>query len=176
MALITCPECGKEISDKAPACIHCGYPIKKENHYQGIEHLIYKPNKYYGVKLFNQLYMSSNAKQIISSIQVLSGYHTGEILADGLSKERAEILLEYINGSGGQGAIFADDYSTSENIKLSRFIDSRLDSNAPLSCPKCGSTSVSVGQRGYSTFWGFWGSNNTMNRCAKCGFKWQPIK
>ena len=27
MALIKCPECGKEISDKASACIHCGYPL-----------------------------------------------------------------------------------------------------------------------------------------------------
>ncbi len=27
MALITCPECGKEISDKAPACPHCGNPM-----------------------------------------------------------------------------------------------------------------------------------------------------
>lgn len=27
MALIKCPECGKEISDKAPNCIHCGYPL-----------------------------------------------------------------------------------------------------------------------------------------------------
>ena len=27
MALIRCPECGKEISDKASACIHCGYPL-----------------------------------------------------------------------------------------------------------------------------------------------------
>lgn len=27
MALIKCPECNKEISDKAPACIHCGYPL-----------------------------------------------------------------------------------------------------------------------------------------------------
>ena len=26
MALIKCPECGKEISDKASACIHCGCP------------------------------------------------------------------------------------------------------------------------------------------------------
>lgn len=27
--LINCPECGKEISDKALKCIHCGYPIKE---------------------------------------------------------------------------------------------------------------------------------------------------
>lgn len=28
MALIRCPECGKEISDQTPACIYCGYPLK----------------------------------------------------------------------------------------------------------------------------------------------------
>jgi len=35
MALIKCNECGKEISDKATNCIHCGCPIeefkKKDN-------------------------------------------------------------------------------------------------------------------------------------------------
>lgn len=30
MALIKCPECGKEISDKSSTCIHCGYPIQNE--------------------------------------------------------------------------------------------------------------------------------------------------
>ena len=29
MGLIKCPECGKEISDKADVCIGCGVPIKK---------------------------------------------------------------------------------------------------------------------------------------------------
>lgn len=29
MALIKCPECGKEISDKAQTCIHCGYPLSE---------------------------------------------------------------------------------------------------------------------------------------------------
>lgn len=29
MSIIKCPECGKEISDKSPQYIHCGYPIKK---------------------------------------------------------------------------------------------------------------------------------------------------
>src|SRR6476619_5935030 len=27
MPLIECPDCGKQISDAAPACIHCGRPI-----------------------------------------------------------------------------------------------------------------------------------------------------
>ena len=29
MALIKCPECGKEISDKASICVNCGYPISE---------------------------------------------------------------------------------------------------------------------------------------------------
>lgn len=29
MALINCPECGKQISDKAKTCIFCGYPIQE---------------------------------------------------------------------------------------------------------------------------------------------------
>lgn len=28
MALIKCPECGKEISNKSEICVHCGYSIK----------------------------------------------------------------------------------------------------------------------------------------------------
>jgi hypothetical protein len=27
--LISCPECGKMVSDKSEICIHCGYPIKE---------------------------------------------------------------------------------------------------------------------------------------------------
>lgn len=30
MALITCPECEKEISDKVTACPHCGYPFSED--------------------------------------------------------------------------------------------------------------------------------------------------
>jgi Uncharacterised protein family UPF0547. len=31
MALINCPECGKEISDKVTTCPHCGYPFEQSN-------------------------------------------------------------------------------------------------------------------------------------------------
>lgn len=30
MALINCPECGRQISDQAKNCIDCGYPVKQE--------------------------------------------------------------------------------------------------------------------------------------------------
>ncbi len=30
MALIKCPECGKDVSDTAKSCIHCGYVLKEE--------------------------------------------------------------------------------------------------------------------------------------------------
>ena len=41
-------------------------------------------------------------------------------------------------------------------------------------CPKCGSTQITTGQRGYSFFSGFLGSNKTVNRCANCGYSWKP--
>lgn len=54
MALINCPECGKEISDKAKVCINCGYPISREDNKQfdnvnylviyHIEHLYSSPD------------------------------------------------------------------------------------------------------------------------------------
>lgn len=29
MTLISCPECGKQVSDRADSCPNCGYPISK---------------------------------------------------------------------------------------------------------------------------------------------------
>lgn len=36
MALIKCPECGKEVSDKAKVCIQCGCKLHKEQSVLGI--------------------------------------------------------------------------------------------------------------------------------------------
>lgn len=43
-----------------------------------------------------------------------------------------------------------------------------------LRCPKCGSVSITTGQKGYSLLTGFLGSNKTVNRCGNCGYKWTP--
>ncbi len=36
MALIKCPECGKEVSNKSNICIHCGFPISSLSEKTGI--------------------------------------------------------------------------------------------------------------------------------------------
>lgn len=43
-----------------------------------------------------------------------------------------------------------------------------------LTCPKCGSTAITTGERGYSFLTGFLGSGQTVNRCGNCGHKWKP--
>ncbi len=40
MALIKCPECGKELSDKANTCIHCGCPIEQKKQCEECGHLL----------------------------------------------------------------------------------------------------------------------------------------
>lgn len=49
MALIKCPECGKEISDKANSCPSCGFPIqqkiKNEKNVSGKEHKLIKKQR-----------------------------------------------------------------------------------------------------------------------------------
>lgn len=67
------------------------------------------------------------------------------------------------------------------NLKMSQFRNqveqqksSKTKSANTIKCPKCGSTNISTGARGYSIVTGFWGSGQTVNRCANCGHKWKP--
>ncbi len=57
--------------------------------------------------------------------------------------------------------------------KLIAWKTQELMKNTP-HCPKCGSTAVVIGTRGYSVVTGFIGSGDTMNRCGNCGHKWKP--
>lgn len=43
-----------------------------------------------------------------------------------------------------------------------------------LRCPKCGSTNITTGARGFSFWTGFIGASKTVNRCGNCGHTWKP--
>ncbi len=117
MALIKCPECGREVSDKAQACIHCGCPLNDE----------------------------IDMKSMYNKVCPVCG----------LEREGSELKCRFCKL----------EFSKIQNIKLD---------TSRVYCPRCKSTSITTGARGFSFLSGFIGSNKTVNRCAKCGYTWQP--
>lgn len=69
MALIKCNECGKEISDKAKTCIHCGNPIREEK---------IKSNIKKGIKTKSPLFI----KIIIIIVSIIVGLNILAFLID----------------------------------------------------------------------------------------------
>ena len=93
MALIKCPECGQSVSDKATACIHCGFPLDKINTdiisktYSVF--LRYTNNPYILIKLLVDTFgIETNEAQKFNKV-------TGDAIFSGLSKENADFLPNY---------------------------------------------------------------------------------
>lgn len=70
-----------------------------------------------------------------------------------------------------------DDDPIEYELKIAQFREiaerKKIEDSKPR-CPKCGSTSITAGQKGYSFWTGFLGSNKTVNRCSNCGHTWKP--
>lgn len=144
MALIKCPECNREISDRSKACIYCGYPIKEDR----------------------------NEKCIINGIE----YDLSFILDESYSKlYKVRDLIQISHCSLSDAKCVVEKIIESKEIPKMLYLkkQERGESNK-VKCPKCGSTSITAGQRGYSLLTGFVGSGKTVNRCANCGHKWKP--
>ena len=161
MALINCPECGKEISDKSKQCIHCGYPLtndEKDGSYTVILNNagVNKPLVIRCVREINNMDLLP-AKQIVDRVPV--------ILAYDISYEKAIAIHNKLSQAGA--SVSMRNY----NEKDARVY---IESANEIHCPRCGSNQITTGQRGFSIWTGFLGSNKTMNRCAKCGHSWQP--
>lgn len=146
MSLIKCPECGKEISNKSKQCIYCGFPIDNPN--------ICILN---GIKQDLSFLVDGSCDSLDAIIKInkLTGscYETAYEIVDKIQQEKK--------------------IPTVLNIKTK---DEYIKQQTTPRCPKCGSTAITAGQRGYSLLTGFIGSGKTMNRCANCGYKWEPGK
>lgn len=157
MALIKCPECGGNVSDKAPACIHCGYPLQnvKPITIEDKFNVVLINSGKYGVSLLKQVQALTGLS--LASAKELIDYAPNTIV-ENISKQEAERVKEDLQKMGATIEIEA----------------SSIRKERPLSCPRCGSQNVTTGKRGYSIVTGFLGSNKTTNRCGKCGHSWQP--
>ena len=78
MALIKCPECGKKVSDKANACIHCGYPLDEEEDFHIGRHSLIDEDTLIGEirKIRDNALKSMEEKEVRSPFPLFGyGYH-----------------------------------------------------------------------------------------------------
>lgn len=150
MAIINCPECKKQISNLARQCIHCGCPIQKENVciIDGKEFDLSE----YKTEIINSKPLSNATRDEIAN----SIFYYVRII----SFKASEKIVDIIEETGEVPSSFDVNYMKRNINKVS--------------CPKCSSTQITTGSRGYSLAWGFIGAGKTVNRCAKCGYKWEP--
>ena len=84
-------------------------------------------------------------------------------------------IIQYTNQMNAVNAKAEEESQKRYNEYLAKKKAEEEEKNT-IRCPKCGSTQITTGQRGYSLFSGFLGSNKTVNRCAACGYSWKPSK
>ena len=174
MALINCPECGKQISDKAPACIHCGYPIQTE---QAVLTSISNSKKVV-IPSFSEF--SQQKIPAIKVVREVMGLGLAEakefveqsapyiVVKDGLSQNQANLIAQKFQAVNVDVRIYDSDAPVN-------FASSAKDKNI-ICCPQCGSTEYHAGARGFSIVTGFIGSGKTVLTCLQCGHRWKPRK
>ena len=191
MALVSCPECKNEISEYAENCPTCGFPLKKfieENNFSDISGVLICPKC---AKVYNGWNLKYELPQKLvceycNTILVQTNESTEEIYKlsaklpdDDFNKKCIGLAKKYGNDQFDNEENQNMLEKRSEHIQNSiekyelRKQQSQQSSNLP-HCPKCGSTAITAGQRGYSLLTGFLGSNKTVNRCANCGYTWKP--
>ena len=185
--LIKCPECGGSVSDKAPACIHCGFPLSNIHN----KNICLVDGQEYDMTHFKELYdtLSKEAQK---------GFYKENI--EGFWNPRACVKISYPESFDEYAKITNEInqsvrkhfgwWDQNNNAYLGyKFITTCIDHNfqyfefntadipdpsKTVHCPKCGSTSVTTEERGYSIMWGVLGSTKKKNLCQKCGYTWWP--
>lgn len=221
MALINCPECGKEISDTSEFCAQCGFDLlyhteslrldrEIEAELIRYESTIEKPQQIFSLSDLGE-YRNARPALIICLIAAIGFLIScpvfflmyeinGAIIAllcgiaflyyylkqtgkyKTLLHEKQERIQRQIDGfeyfkqeriESYKSTLVSRKQKTLDNLRSRNTVDNEKTSNS-VYCPKCKSTQISTGSRGYSMVTGFIGSGKTVNRCARCGHKWTP--
>ena len=176
MALIKCPECGKEVSDKAEVCIHCGYPLLKHATQNNIKKniCVYQNNEYDLTDLVEYIRLHADkekrqlptpkeqgeARKILYDIMHLDGVSLNELIGYICNYDHVPDF-EYVP-SGNPWKYY---YKKPKCLQ---------EDSSKITCPKCGSSSIATTNKGFSFFTGLLGSGTPMNVCQSCGHRWKP--
>ena len=146
MALIKCPECGKDVSDKASACIHCGCPIEKQE--VASYTITFKGYKSKWDSLYaNELRKTLESKFRISQDEAMKiAFSSNYVVASRISEDNAKWIASLFEPNKGVTSIEKTNESINEelNTKYNKL------SGKILVCPRCDSQNVTTGARGYN--------------------------
>ena len=179
MALINCPECNRQISDKAITCPHCGFPLAHNKLNNAKLNNINKTS--YDIVLVSIQINGDNKIKVVRFLRDTKNLSLSEAvnlfnilpqkLFHNLSEYEANKVKDTLTNLGCEIEILT---STQNSISDNKKITNYYKNKAIIKCPHCGSTAITTGQQGFSLITGFLGSNKTVNRCGKCGYSWQP--
>lgn len=161
MALIQCPECGKEVSDRTEKCIYCGIPLNQTQEKLSKENtnIVYCYNK--GIQ---NLYLRCSCGQEFKYINTM---YKRNILDNG----------DYKFEAGGLPIMCPRCHSIYDTISFRpetdpyfEFKNSDKINDTTVKCPKCGSTQIQMVPRKWSLATGFL-TNKVDRVCMNCKCK-----
>lgn len=175
MALINCPECGNNISESAPFCIHCGFQLDKE----ALEQAHTVPINVNVVLTHS----GGNKITVIKYIRELTNLSLKEskemvdfppsTLKSGVSLEEAKSIVKQFESIGAKLEI-----SSNTNCQTRKYYETPTQSNQTYSsskkyaiCPSCGSNNIKSTIPFLKRF--FSKEAKTVYICNLCGNKWE---
>lgn len=178
MALIKCPECGREISDKAVSCPGCGYPIQDmvQDNRSDLDKLVDEicernPDMYVAIKELRK----ATELDLKSADDIIRKKYKGTTLDEEMKSIKEEAKQERRKNG--------------EDIRTSLQTLANLSAASKVAkCPKCGSTSISYDTKKLSfcralvgdalagptgAIIGGLSSKKGYAVCLKCGKRWK---
>ena len=144
MALIKCPECGQEISDKSDKCIHCGFPLRNTPFLQ--ENI---NGKYYDVNFLTDKSISQAKK--ITMLREMTNYDIDLM-------DAKKMVLKY--------------HPTTQQQESNKKVENNILRCPTCNSTKVKKISATSKVIGASMFGLFSKTARSQFKCEHCGYKW----
>ena len=176
MALIKCPECGKEISNYAKECNQCGYPLSSNLEAEDYIYICPKCAMIYSSDELN-----ANKKCRFCNIKTIITKETMNDFINNMDNEDDYDIILSKKYGGNQFSEYAYRHRLSlikqENKNQSTHQHQSIQQPSTPHCPTCNSTNIkriSAASKavGVGLFGIFSKTARSQFECKDCGYKW----